>query len=147
MTYALPVLLGFAATCFAIVPPGLLNMTAAKMGVREGRTRALVFALGASLIVFMQTLIAVVFAQYLDKNPHVIVTLREVGLAVFIALTIYYFVTARQITPEKDVAIHSKRSRCFQEMLLSALNYFTIPFYVFVSITIVSYDFCYFKWV
>ena len=145
MTYALPVLLGFAATCFAIVPPGLLNMTAAKMGVREGQTRALVFALGASVIVLMQTLIAVVFAQYLDKNPDVIVTLREVGLAVFIALTIYYFVTAKQIKPEKEVAMHSKRSRFFMGMLLSALNFFPIPFYVFVSITLATYDYFFFE--
>lgn len=145
MTYALPVLLGFAATCFAIVPPGLLNMTAAKMGVREGRTRALVFALGASVIVLMQTFIAVVFAQYLDKNPDVIVTLREVGLAVFIALTIYYFVSAKKIKPEKEVAMHSKRSRFFMGMLLSALNFFPIPFYVFVSITLATYDYFFFE--
>ena len=146
MIFALPLFLGFAASCLAIIPPGLLNMTAAKVGVKEGRTRALVFALGASLIVFVQTLIAVLFAQYLDNNPQVIIILREVGLAIFVALTIFYFVTAKKIKPKKkEIKLHSKRSRFFMGMLLSALNFFPIPFYVFVSITLASYDYFLFE--
>ncbi|HEU0135930.1 MAG TPA: LysE family transporter [Flavobacterium sp.] len=146
MVYALPLFLGFAASCLAIIPPGLLNMTAAKVGVNEGQARALVFALGASLIVFVQTLIAVLFAQYLDKNPQVIIILREVGLAIFIALTIFYFVTAKKLkTEKKDIRLHSKRSRFFMGVLLSALNFFPIPFYVFVSITLASYDYFLFE--
>ncbi|MBF6607793.1 MAG: lysine transporter LysE [Flavobacterium sp.] len=146
MTFALPLFLGFAASCFAIVPPGLLNMTAAKVGLKEGRTRALVFASGASSIVFIQTLIAVLFARYIDRNPAIVVTLREVGLAVFTALTIYFFVTAKQIRPaKKEVKLHSKKSRFFMGMLLSALNFFPIPFYVFVSITLASYNYFVFE--
>lgn len=145
MNYATPVMLGFAATCLAIVPPGLLNMTAAKMGVREGRTRALVFALGASLIVIIQTWIAVIFARYIDSNPHIIVILREVGLAIFVGLTIYFFIAANKVKVEKEVTMHSKRSRFFMGMLLSALNFFPIPFYVFVSITLASYDYFVFE--
>lgn len=146
MTYVLPMFLGFAASCLAIIPPGLLNMTAAKVGVKEGRIRAVVFALGATLIVFVQTLIAVLFAQYLDQHPEVVITLREVGLAIFIALTIFYFVTAKKIKPKKrQVKLHSKRSRFFMGMLLSALNFFPIPFYVFVSITLASYDYFLFE--
>jgi threonine/homoserine/homoserine lactone efflux protein len=146
MIYALPLFLGFAASCLAIVPPGLLNMTAAKLGVLEGRTRALVFALGASVIVLIQTLIAVLFARYLDNNPQVIIVLREVGLAIFIALTIFYFVTAKKLKAEKkELRLHSKKSRFFMGMLLSALNFFPIPFYVFVSITLASYEYFLFE--
>ncbi|HEX8563691.1 MAG TPA: LysE family transporter [Flavobacterium sp.] len=145
MTIGLPVALGFTTTCLAIVPPGMLNMTAAKMGVREGRTRALVFASGASIVVFFQTFIAVVFAKYLDQNPDVIVALREAGLAVFIALTIYFFVAANRVRVEKEVTMHSKRSRFFMGILLSALNFFPIPFYVFISITLASYDYFVFE--
>lgn len=146
MTYALPLFLGFAASCLAIIPPGMLNMTAAKVGLKEGRARALVFASGASLIVFAQTLIAVLFARYIDRNPAVIVTLREVGLAIFTALTIYFFVTAKKVKPvKKHVKLNSKRNRFFMGVLLSALNFFPIPFYVFVSITLASYKYFVFE--
>ncbi|HEX8269993.1 MAG TPA: LysE family transporter [Flavobacterium sp.] len=146
MTYAMPVLLGFATSCLGIIPPGMLNMTAAKMGVLEGRTRALVFASGASAIVILQTWIAVIFARYIDKNPHVVIVLREVGLAIFIALTIYFFVTAHKPKElKKELTLHSKKSRFFMGVLLSALNFFPIPFYVLVSITLASYDYFLFE--
>lgn len=145
MAYGFPVLLGFAATCVATTPPGLLNMTAAKIGVDEGRTRALVFASGAAVIVLLQSFIAVIFARYIDANPHIIILLREIGLAVFIALTIYFFIAANKVKVDKEVTLRSKRSRFFMGMLLSALNFFPIPFYVVISIALASYDYFVFE--
>lgn len=142
MNYATSVFLGFAASCIAIVPPGLLNMTAAKVGLREGRTRALVFAAGASMVVFMQTLIAVFFAKYIDRSPDVVLILREIGLVVFAAITVFFYLKGENKPVEQeDSKLNSKRSRFFLGVLLSALNLFPIPFYVFVSITFASYDY------
>ncbi len=141
MGFALPLILGFFTSTLGIIPPGLINMTAAKVSLKEGRTRALVFAAGASIIVLFQTLIAVLFAHFIDQNPQVVMMLREVGLAIFIGLTIYFFWAAKKVKPKKkEVKMHSKRSRFFMGMLLSALNFFPIPFYVFVSITLASYQ-------
>jgi len=146
MAFALPLVLGFFTSTFGIIPPGLINMTAAKVSLKEGRTRALVFASGASIVVLFQTLIAVVFAHYIDDNPQIVIMLREVGLAVFSALTVYFFVAAKKVKPKKkEVKMHSKRSRFFMGMLLSALNFFPIPFYVFVSITLASYNYFVFE--
>ncbi len=142
MNYATSVFLGFAASCIAIVPPGLLNMTAAKVGLREGRTRALVFAAGASMVVFIQTLIAVFFAKYIDRSPDVVLILREIGLVVFAAITVFFYLKGENKPVEQeDSKLNSKRSRFFLGVLLSALNLFPIPFYVFVSITFASYDY------
>ena len=142
MNYATSVFLGFAASCIAIVPPGLLNMTAAKVGLREGRTRALVFAAGASMVVFIQTLIAVFFAKYIDRSPDVVLILREIGLVVFAAITVFFYLKGENKPVEQeDSKLNSKRSRFFLGVLLSALNLFPIPFYVFVSITFASYEY------
>lgn len=142
MGFALPLFLGFLSSSLGITPPGLINMTAAKVSLNEGRTRAYVFAAGASVIVIFQTLIAVLFARYIDSNPEVVIMLRECGLAIFASLTIYFFITAKKIKPKKkEIKLHSKRSRFFMGMLLSALNFFPIPFYVFVSITLASYNY------
>lgn len=142
MTYATTLFLGFAASCLAIIPPGLLNMTAAKVGLNEGRTRALVFALGATLIVLIQTFIAVIFAKYIDKHPEVVIALRLVGLVLFTGLTIFFFIKGQTVKTEDDEdKLHSKKNRFFMGILLSALNFFPIPFYVFVSITLASYDY------
>jgi threonine/homoserine/homoserine lactone efflux protein len=142
MTFALPFFLGFLASAIGIIPPGLINMTAAKVSIQEGRTRAFVFAIGALLIIFLQTFLAVVFAEFIDKTPSVLLSLREAGLFIFTGLTFYFFFYAKKIKRKNnDTDLKSKRSRFFLGMLLSALNFFPIPFYVFVSVTLASYDY------
>jgi len=143
MGYALPLFLGFLTASVGITPPGLINMTAAKVSVKEGRSQALIFAAGATAVVLVQTFIAVIFAQFIDRNPQIIVLLREIGLAIFSALTVFFFWRGKSdpAAKEKRVKFHSKKSRFFFGMLLSALNFFPIPFYVFISVTLASYKY------
>jgi threonine/homoserine/homoserine lactone efflux protein len=142
MTFALPLFLGFLTSAIGITPPGLINMTAAKVSIEEGRTRAFVFAFGAVVIILLQTFLAVVFAKFIDQNPSVVILLREVGLVIFAGLTFYFFLNSKKKKPKKNkIKLKSKKSRFFLGMLLSALNFFPIPFYVFVSVTLASYDY------
>lgn len=140
MGFALPLFLGFLTASLGITPPGLINMTAAKVSLKEGRAKALIFSSGATLVVLLQTYIAIVFARFIDKNPDVVVLLREVGLGIFFVLTVFFFWRGqRPEEKEKKIKFHSKKSRFFFGMLLSALNFFPIPFYVFISVTLASY--------
>lgn len=146
MYFILPLFLGIMTAIVGILPPGLINMTAAKVGLKEGRIRAFVFASGATLVILIQTFIALLFARFIDKNPQVVLLLREIGLLVFIVLTIYFFWTPKKIIPnDKIVKLNSKKSRFFYGMLLSSLNFFPIPFYVFVSVTLASFNYFHFK--
>ncbi len=142
MGVALPLFIGFLTTSIGTSPPGLLNMTAAKISVNEGRMQAIIFAMGATLTVLIQIYIAVIFARFIDQNPEIIILLREIGLATFIGITCYFFWRGNKPQPpKKELTFHSKKSRFFLGMLLSALNFFPIPFYVFVSITLASYNY------
>ncbi|MES2485991.1 MAG: lysine transporter LysE, partial [Bacteroidota bacterium] len=58
MEYILPVVAGFLISFIGTLLPGLLNMTAAKVSLKEGRTNALIFAWGAATVVFVQAYIA-----------------------------------------------------------------------------------------
>ncbi len=141
MNFIIPLLTGFLSGLVAIAIPGLLNMTSAKVSIKEGRERAKLFVFGALLIIVFQTLAAVFFARFLDSRPDVVVLLREVGLGIFISLTVYFLVFAKQPKIKQDeVKMRSKTSRFFLGMLLSALNFFPIPYYVFVTITLASYN-------
>ena len=146
MYFILPLFLGIMTAIVGILPPGLINMTAAKVGLKEGRIRAFVFASGATLVILIQTFIALLFARFIDKNPQVVLLLREIGLLVFVVLTIYFFWTPKKIIlNDKIVKLNSKKSRFFYGMLLSSLNFFPIPFYVFVSVTLASFNYFHFK--
>jgi threonine/homoserine/homoserine lactone efflux protein len=135
MNYFLPLILGFTAASVGVAPPGLLNMTAAKVSAVDGRNRAVIFALGASVTVIFQTYIAVLFAKFIDRNPDVIVLLQEIGLFIFSGLTVYFFWAGKKKKKkQEELKMKSKTSRFFLGMLLSCLNLLPIPYYVFLSV-------------
>jgi threonine/homoserine/homoserine lactone efflux protein len=139
MIFLLPLVLGFVTASVGISLPGLINMTAAKVSIRDGHEKALIFITGAVIIIIFQTLAAILFARYIDSRPDVVVLLRELGLVIFIAITIYFLFIAKKPKLLKEMKMHSKSNRFFLGMLLSALNFFPIPYYVFVTITLTAY--------
>lgn len=144
MNLTFPILLGLSAAAIGTTPPGLLNMTAAKVSMRDGRNRALWFAFGASIIVFLQTLLAVFLTRFIDRRAAISLILQEIGLVIFTVLTVYFLLIAKKPNTKKkkeEIKMRSKSSRFFLGMLLSALNLFPIPYYVFVSITLGSYGY------
>lgn len=141
MTFLIPLFLGFATAFVGIMLPGLINMTAAKVNLKEGRKHAISFVFGAVLVIAFQVSLALFFARVINSSPEVVVLLREVGFGIFSALTIYFLLIAKEPKIKKrKIQKRSKKSRFFLGMLLSALNFFPIPYYVFVSIALASYQ-------
>lgn len=137
MTYFLPLVLGFCIAFLAVAPPGLINMTAAKISTQDGKNEAMSFAIGASIIIFFQTFTAVLFAQFINNHQEVVTTLQEIGIFVFSLLSVYFFWIAEK--PKKiktDRTVKGKSNRFFLGMLLSTLNLLPIPFYVFASMSL-----------
>ncbi|MEN9908560.1 MAG: hypothetical protein RLZZ540_1709 [Bacteroidota bacterium] len=131
---------GFISAFIGITPPGLLNMTAAKVSLKEGRRNAFWFVLGAVVVIFIQVYLAVLFARIINARPDIILLLREVGFGIFGILTVYFLWIAKQPKiKQPKIKKQSKKKRFFLGMLLSALNFFPIPYYVFVSVSLYSY--------
>ncbi|MBS7253023.1 LysE family transporter [Flavobacterium branchiicola] len=141
MALLTPLLSGFIAAAIGIIPPGLINMTAAKINLKEGKKNALWFVIGAVLVIFFQVYVAVLFARVIDNRPDVVTLLREIGFVTFSILTIYFLFIAKEPKAKKKAKIKksSKKSRFFLGMLLSGLNFFPIPYYVVVSVTLATY--------
>ncbi|KAF2520091.1 lysine transporter LysE [Flavobacterium salilacus subsp. salilacus] len=148
MELVLPVVLGIVLAAAGISLPGLLNITAAKISLNEGRQRAVIFALGATSIIFVQTYIAVSFAKFINSRPDIIYLLEEMGLGIFAVLTIYFLFFAKKPKPKNGVAVtslKSRKSKFFLGVLLSALNFFPVPYYVFMSVTLSKHEYFYFN--
>ncbi|WJJ97381.1 LysE family transporter [Algibacter luteus] len=132
--------LGLFFAMIGVIPPGLLNMNAAKISLKEGHVRGIVFSIGVCVIVFAQTYLASIFARYLSKHPEVIGILRSVALVIFILITIYFLFIAKSAPKQQiDPKTKSKQSRFFQGMLLSAINVFPIPYQAYMTITLASF--------
>lgn len=114
----------------ATVPPGLLNMNAAKTSVEKGKNNGIIFSLGVSTMIMMQAYIAVLISKFLYNNPEIIDLLMKIALGIFTFLAVYFFVMAKKIKPNKiRIVKMSKKNSFFKGMLLAALNLLTIPYY------------------
>jgi threonine/homoserine/homoserine lactone efflux protein len=132
MDYFLHILYGFLIAYFAMITPGMLNMTALKVRLEIGKIESEKFALGAAFIIFIQAGIALFFADFLVKNPAVISFLKVVGIFVFFGLAIFFFrLSRKKIDLNTSV---TKGNYFFKGVLMSSLNMLSIPFYLAFSI-------------
>lgn len=145
MNYITPLFFGFISAFIGIIPPGLINMTAAKVNHKEGKRNALWFIFGSILVICFQVFFAVFFAKLINHRPDIITLLREIGFGIFATLTVYFLGLAKK-PKDKTKKLNNKSvtKRFFLGILLSLLNFFPIPYYVFVSITLASYGLFYF---
>jgi threonine/homoserine/homoserine lactone efflux protein len=136
MSLILNFIIGFLAAFVGVIPPGLLNMSAAKITINEGRKKGLLFSLGVCITVIIQTYVALLFARYLDKHPEIVDMLQKVALGIFICITFYFFFIAKDTRREIPEDINKTKTNCFfSGMLLASLNLLPLPYWVYISIT------------
>jgi threonine/homoserine/homoserine lactone efflux protein len=129
------------AAFVGIFPPGLINMTAAKISLEDGKSRAMGFVSGALVIIGIQAFISVYGARYIDSHHEVDLILREIGLVIFTLASIYFFFLAKkpQLVSQNALVKKTSRSAFLLGLFISAINLFPIPYYVIVSIALASY--------
>ncbi|AXT18352.1 lysine transporter LysE [Flavobacteriaceae bacterium AU392] len=140
MNITLIFFLGLIIALVGVIPPGLLNVSAAKISLKEGYSRGIVFSIGVCITVAFQTYIAIIFARYLSNHPDIVEVLKQVALVIFILITIYYFFFAKKDT-KADVNTNgrSKKSRLFLGIFMSAINVFPIPYQAYMGITLATF--------
>ena len=146
MQYLELLLIGIFTAFIGSSIPGLLNMTVVKIGKQEGVKSAYTFMSGTAVTIAVQVFLAVFLAKFIDFNAEVTKIFREVGLAVFILITIYFlFFASKQDQKKKkrkelEIGKDKQKNKFIYGLLLSAINVFPIPFSVFLSATLVSYN-------
>ncbi|SCY40057.1 Threonine/homoserine/homoserine lactone efflux protein [Nonlabens sp. Hel1_33_55] len=141
MTYFLHLLFGFTIGFLGVIPPGLLNLTAAKISVESGKRAAILFAIGASSVVIAQVYIGVFFSKLLSLNPDVLLLVERFAIIIFFGLSIFFFIRARLDSKPEFKTVHKSDFKLVgQGIILSALNIFPIPFYLGFSSFLASRD-------
>lgn len=119
-----------SAAFLASLPPGLLNMNAAKTSVNKGKKNGITFGLGVGVMVLLQAYLAVRISKYLSRNPEIIEWLMEAALVIFGVLAVFFFIKAtKQPDDPKELVDGKKRGSFSKGFLLAALNLLTIPYY------------------
>ncbi len=118
------------AAFVASLPPGLLNMNAAKTSVEKGKKNGVTFGLGVGLMVMFQAYLAVRISKFLTRNPEVIELLMQLALVIFGILAIFFFVKGKKQPKDAMQFVEGKKRGSFSKgIFLAALNLLTIPYY------------------
>jgi threonine/homoserine/homoserine lactone efflux protein len=118
--------LTFLAAAVATLPPGLLNMNAAKISVERGKKFGIYFSLACSLVIFIEALGAAAFSKYLFEHPETINHILVGALLIFIVFFFYFWKKSnRDLT---ELAPSSSNS-FLKGISLALLNLLTLPFY------------------
>ena len=146
MEYIELLLIGIFTAILGSAIPGLLNMTVVKIGKQEGSKSAYTFMAGTAVTIAIQVFVAIFLAKFINFNEEVTKTFREVGLVVFVLITIYFLFFAKKQDQKKknkkenQVGEAQQKNKFIYGMFLSGINVFPIPFYVFLSATLKSYQ-------
>lgn len=120
---------GFFFSFTGSITPSMLNMTALKISLQNDVKFAKRYIFGVSLIVLLQTYIAVFLSKYIIQNPTILETIEKFGIVIFITLSVYFYKESKK---EKLVVVNksNKQKNFFLTGLtLSSLNMFAIPFF------------------
>jgi len=126
-------LVTFFASLVGVIPPGLINMTVAKTCLERGKKNGILVAIGASVVVFIQALFAILLAKYIFFNPYVKNMLLRTGAVVFFLMAIYFFVKAKQRRTKIKVYKHAGSRSFFKGIMISAINVLPIPYFCAIA--------------
>ena len=96
MQYLELLLIGIFTAFIGSSIPGLLNMTVVKIGKQEGTKSAYTFMLGTAITIAIQVYLAIFLAKFINFNEEVTKIFRQVGLTVFVMITIYFLFFAKK---------------------------------------------------
>jgi threonine/homoserine/homoserine lactone efflux protein len=131
MQYFTHVALGFLMAFLSLIPPGMLNMTALRTKLEKSKKEAILFSLGAAIIIVAQVYIALAFTKYFAKNPQIIERLTLAGTIVLFSLSVIFFIQARK--KFKGEGKKKQGNYFLLGMFMSSMNMLSIPFYLFLS--------------
>ena len=113
-----------------VIPPGLINMSVAKTCVQHGKKNGILVAVGASIIVLFQALIAIQLARYIFGNSYVQNMLLRTGLVIFAIMAIFFFVKAKKSKVKKVVVPKNAGLKSLGKgMMVAVLNVLPIPYF------------------
>ncbi|MDF1696825.1 MAG: LysE family transporter [Saprospiraceae bacterium] len=120
-------LYGILLAVIGFLAPAMLNMTTVRTSIDKGRNAGFLFALGASLVNSVQSLISFSFLRFLDSNPNVIDWLKRIGVLVLFTLAYFFYQQSKKVISARE---NTKQTHPFiLGAFLSSINMLAMPYY------------------
>lgn len=120
---------GFIFSFLGSITPSMLNMTALKISLENGKEELNKYAIGVSVVVFPQAFIAIFLTKRIVENPLILETLEKIGIVIFVFLSYYFYRESKKSKIKIETTAVKKENAFLAGITLSALNMFSIPFF------------------
>ena len=118
---------GFFLAAIGFIAPAMLNMTTVRTSLDQGRKAGFLFALGASAVNSIQSMVAFAFLRFLDSNPDVIEWLKRIGIVVLFSLAYFFYKQSKKAVSANENVNHTHPF--VLGATLSSINMLAIPYY------------------
>ena len=128
--------IGLVLSFLGSIPIGLITLTITQKTIEKGRTSGLMIALGATIIEFIYTFIALVSLDFFANNDEIGQYIKMFATVLFLGLGAYYFfkknTTSLKPTPTYDYFDF------FRGIAVGAMNLLIVPFWIFLGLWLES---------
>lgn len=123
---------GFSAV--GALPIGMINLSVAERAIKKGMLAGIMVALGAMVIVFIYTFLALYFIDFFLKNEALGNAIKTIAIFIFIALALYYWFRKFKPVGEKKSGRESKSKNFGLGIGIAALNMLILPYWIFLGL-------------
>ncbi len=123
---------GFSAV--GALPIGMINLSVAERTIKKGILAGVMVAIGATIIEFTYTFLALYFIDFFLKNEVVGQAIKTIAIFIFIALALFYWFRKYKPVAEMKSGRYSKSRNFGLGMGIAALNMLILPYWIFLGL-------------
>jgi threonine/homoserine/homoserine lactone efflux protein len=129
----------FILSALGSMPIGMITLKVTEKTIHDGYRSGVMVALGATVIEFSYTYIAITSVDFFIQNDDVNLYINLIAMTVFFALGFYHlFKKTKMVLDSKG---EYKTFDFVKGIMLASVNMLIIPFWIFLSLWLKSYDF------
>lgn len=123
---------GWLCSFFGTIPFGTINVSITEAAIQKGVRVGIFMGIGASIVEFFQSYVALSFYHILTHNPKLERTIIVSCIPIFLAIGVFYLFKKNSSMPRPTTkAAHAMGMA--KGVMLSALNLIAVPYYVFIG--------------
>lgn len=139
MDYLIALLVGTLVAFVGILLPGMLNMTAVSVSVKNGKRAGMLFAAGMAVTTSFQAFIAFGSADYLRRHEEVVEQIHSFAFFLFLLLAIIFISKGKASQAIKTKTI-SRRKLFGGGMGMGFLNALSVLYFFAIGTVLTSRD-------
>jgi len=119
------------------LPIGLITLTIAQRTITQGKNAGMKVALGATIMEFVYTFIAVKALDFFNENVQLNQSIKIASAILFLMVGLYLLFKK----PKKEIEIKGKKSykNFIAGLIVGTMNFLIVPFWIFFGLLLESY--------